>query len=294
MNIKEIIKKNRPKISDSSITTYYYIIKKLIGDDDIDVLKNYDKIYNEKLENIEPKKRKTMISAIIVMLDDDNNKDIIKKYRDLMMEDNEKSLKIDYQNKKTDKQANNWIDYDEIIKIYKKLEKEVKPIINKDKITMSEFQQYQNYIILSIYTCIPPRRLQDYTEMKIRNYNEKNDNYIDKKIDHFYFNKYKTSKYYNLQIVKIPNKLKSILKKWLHHFNKSDYLLVDSNMNRLSPITLNQRLNKIFKKPISVNMIRHAYISHLYPDDMPKLEELNKIAHDMGHNINEQQKYIKK
>jgi hypothetical protein len=65
-------------------------------------------------------------------------------------------------------------------------------------------------------------------------------------------------------------------------------------MNKLSTITLNQRLNKIFKKPISVNMIRHAYISHLYPDDMPKLEELNKIAHDMGHNINEQQKYIKK
>jgi integrase len=127
--------------------------------------------------------------------------------------------------------------------------------------------------------------------MKVKNINESTDNYI-KDNKFFVFNKYKTSKFYGSQEVEIPIKLRNILKKWLK-INTNDFLFVDRHKRKLYPTTLNQRLNRIFEKNLGVSMLRHIYISDKVLKDVPKLDNLKKIANDMGHSVNEQLLYKK-
>ena len=86
MDLKSVIKKARPTLSDSSITTYNSILKnlyfKVFGDKDIKLenFENSNKILNY-LENVEPNKRKTILSALVVICKDP------KPYRSLMLTD---------------------------------------------------------------------------------------------------------------------------------------------------------------------------------------------------------------
>lgn len=297
-SILDKLKKNRKNLTEGSLLTYKSIINNIMKKNDIKDISyfssNVDNVI-DNLKDLEPKKRKTILSAIIVLLDDDNNKTAIKKYRDIMMKDSNKSKEEDIKQNKTDKQADNWLSYDEVLKVYNTLKSDNAHLLKKDKLTKNEFQRLQNYIILSMYVLIPPRRLLDYTEMKLRNYDKEKDNYIDDKFKSLVFNKYKTSKYYEQQKVDIPIKLKNILKRWFN-INKNDYLFVDSKNNKLSPVKLNQRLNNIFDNNISVNMLRHIFITDsgkVFPKNMPSLEERKKIAEDMGHNVSEQELYRK-
>jgi hypothetical protein len=52
-------------------------------------------------------------------------------------------------------------------------------------------------------------------------------------------------------------------------------------------------LNTIFDKKISASMLRHIYISDEVLKDVPKIEELQKIAAEMGHSVGEQMLYKK-
>jgi hypothetical protein len=89
---------------------------------------------------------------------------------------------------------------------------------------------------------IPPRRSLDYCDFKIKNIDPAL-NYIEKKA--LVFNRYKTAQPYGKQMVECPPVLLKILKKWIS-VNQTDYLLFDTNGGKLSPVKLNQRLNKIF------------------------------------------------
>jgi hypothetical protein len=288
------IKTNRPKLSNGSINTYTSILsnlyKKINGNTqiDLDFFNNYDTII-EFLKDVPPKNRKTILSSLVIITENNKN-DAVKKYRDLMMADGDHARKEDEKQLKTEKQKDNWISFEDIQKIYKDVQKEVSPLMKKQNPTMDDFQRIQNYIILSIYTLIPPRRLLDYTLFKIRNVDKENDNYMEKNT--FIFNKYKTAKFYGSQNIEIPRKLKDILKKWIM-MNPTDYLLFDNHKKPLNPSKLNQRLNKIFGKKLSVNMIRHIFISDEVLKNIPALEKLKDTATKMAHDINMQMLYKK-
>ena len=66
--------------------------------------------------------------------------------------------------------------------------------------------------------------------------------------------------------------------------NPSDYVLISSNNKPLSSSQITKRLNKIFGKEVSVNMLRHMYLTNYYRD-MPKLTDMEKLAESMGHNV---------
>jgi hypothetical protein len=297
--LKKVIINNRPKITESSVKTYVSMIsnlyKKIHGKEkDFDYnyfLKNPDEVI-EHLKNKPSKNRKTILSSLVVICGDDNKK-ACQKYRELMMEDAIKTNKENEKQKKTEKQADNWISYDEVKEVYNNLKKEVSPLLSKKDLSDDELQRLQNYIILSLYTDIAPRRLMDYTELKIRgaDINKNEDNFLLK--NKFVFNKYKTSKFYGTQEIDLPLKLKLLINKWLK-INPTDYLLFDTKKQKLTPSKLNQRLNKIFgNKNISASMLRHIYISDEVLKDVPALEKLKKISEDMGHNLTQQMLYKK-
>jgi len=146
----------------------------------------------------------------------------------------------------------------------------------------------QDYIIACLYTMIPPRRLLDYTEFKIRDIDSEKDNYMSG--DKFVFNVYKTAKKYQRQEVSIPKSLRMLIQKWTS-LHDHDYLLFDTKTgNKLSSPVLNKKLNDIFG--VSVNLLRSIYISDKI--DMPKMKEIQQMASDMGTSSNMSINHYKK
>jgi hypothetical protein len=238
-----------------------------------------------------PSRRKTTLSALVVLTAHEPK--VHDQYRSQMMDDisiSEKKLK---EQEKSETQKDNWMSLDEIKKIYNELEKDVRPLWTKRLLNMADLQKLQDFIILSMYILQPPRRLKDYTEFKIRNIDKENDNYFDKKAKKLVYNNYKTAKFYNQQKVDINPRLEKILKKW-EQINPTDYLLFDYKQQKLRPDQLTRRLNGVFGKKISVNLLRHIYLSDGLLKDVPALKQMEKVAEDMGHSVNEQLLYKKK
>jgi hypothetical protein len=105
-------------------------------------------------------------------------------------------------------------------------------------------------------------------------------NYLEKGV--MKFNSYKTAKCYGTQSVSIPKPLQSILNKWIK-VNPTDWLLFDSNQNPLTAVKLNQRLNKLFDgKKISVNALRHSYLTTKFGDTIEKNKAIDQTMADMG------------
>lgn len=289
--IIERIAENRPNISKSSIKTYNSILnslyKKVFKTSDFDI-NNFDKtdIILDHLKTLEPNKRKTILSALVVITDN-------KEYREQMLEDI-KDYNIE-QNKqiKNDNQKKSWVDKDTIVKLYDRLKKNAMILYKKDNKTPSDYQDIQNYVILSLLggLFIPPRRSKDYVNFKIKNVDKKADNYISK--NNLIFNSYKTFKTYGTQIVEIPKELKTILNKWIS-INPTEYLLFDINNGQLSNVKLNQRLNKLFDKKVSVNQLRHTFLTDKYGDMIDKKNELTDDFKMMGSSIKQEKIYIKK
>ena len=157
---------------------------------------------------------------------------------------------------------------------------------------MNDKQDIQDYVILSLMSgiLIPPRRLKDYVDFKIRNVDDKIDNY--KSGSKLYFNSYKTAKTYGEQVIPIPPILVRLLLKW-STINESDHLLIDSNNKPLSNVKLNQRLNKIFNKKVSCNAFRHTYLSEKYGNLINQKNELKEDFKMMGSSIAQELVYIK-
>ena len=258
-DLKEYIKDKRPTLSASSITTYNSILrnlyKKVFGAGEIETKKfeETDKILAH-LKEVPPNKRKTILSALVIITDD-------KKYRDLMLEDiKEYNHEIGKQ-EKSDSQKENWVAGGDIKSLWDNLKRNTDLIYKKSHLTPNDLQQIQSYIIVSLLggVFVPPRRSKDLVDWKIKNVDKSKDNYLDKSSIHY--NSYKTAKCYGEQVVQIPTALKNIITKWIK-VNPTDFLLFDTNMNPLTSVKLNQRLNKLFDgKKVGVNgfVCEYAY-----------------------------------
>ena len=262
MNIKDKLKELRPNLSDGSIKTYTSILrnlhKKVFENKEIEK-SDFDECSRilEHLRDMPANKRKTILSALVVLTDKDD-------YRDVMNGDVSDYNKEIQKQEMTDTQRENWITPEEIKEIFVRLENDAKILLKKSNKTNDDLKQIQNYVIVALLggIFIPPRRSLDYCAMKIKNINRDEDNYIDK--NKFVFNRYKTAKTYGKQELAIPQQLKNILNRWIA-INDSEYLLRDKNGNLMTSTKLNQYMNRIFGgKKISVNMMRHSYLTDKY------------------------------
>lgn len=292
--IKKIILEKRPKLSQQSVNTYGSIIKNLYKklfnpdideDDDFDLSKldNTNKIIG-LLHSLESNKRKTILSALVILTDK-------KEYRDLMLDDIRKYNEEQAKQEMSEAQKEASISKSDVDEIYNHLKKESSLIFKKSKPSNDDLQTVQNYIILCLLggMFIPPRRSQDYVDFKIKNIGE-NDNYIHK--GKLIFNSYKTAKTYGTQTITLPKPLQTILNKWIK-INPTEYLLFDSKLNKLSNVKLNQRINKLFGKKVGVNGMRHLFLSDKYQDLIEKNKSLDSDMQQMGSSRNQEKIYIK-
>ena len=149
----------------------------------------------------------------------------------------------------------------------------------------------------------PPTRL-DYAPMKILSQIEydrllprdaKANNYLviksrnDKK---FHFNEYKTAGKYGENVVKVGKKLNSVINIWLK-YNTSNNFLINTKGDMLSSNGLGKLIKDTYKptgKDITINMLRHIFISEKFPNVD---QERQETASKMGHSIEQQSKYSK-
>ena len=139
---------------------------------------------------------------------------------------------------------------------------------------------------------LPPRRLLDYTEFKMREINLEKDNYMNKNT--FCFNRYKTAKVYGKQTIDIPVQFRNLLNKW-NRLTENNYLLFDKSGNPLTNVKLNQRLKSILGNNSSVNAIRHGVLSDMFQLDIELQNKMKDVATKMATSASTiQQQYLKK
>lgn len=292
--LKEHIKKQRPTLSDSSLNTYNSVLKSLYkkvfgdGDMDFDNFEKSDKVLTY-LQEVAPNKRKTVMSALVVICKDP------KPYRSQMLDDIKEVSANTAKQEKSESQEENWISQDALRAKFAELGQDAAHTYKKKNITMADLQKIQDFIIIALFHLIPPRRAQDYTEFKIKNVDKEKDNWFDERVNDFVFTKYKTAKFYGEQRIPIGKDLKLIIKKWIKQ-NPSEYLLFDTNGSKLSTVKLNQRLNRIFgsDKGMSVNALRHSFLSDKYQDSIQMKEAMEKDMSLMGSSMAQATTYVQK
>jgi integrase len=290
-------------LSEGSINLYLRNLKKLNNNKDyqsLSFLTNsktiFDKIKDLK-DNTQRQYLISIVSSLKVM--GEKYQPLYKKYFKLMMNIYNK-IKDKPTEEMTETQKNNWMNWDDVMKIYKEMGDKLK--VNKVRITEEQYNDLLNYVILSLYVLIPPRRNLDWMKMMITfnsNDEDKKYNYLDVVKKQFIFNVFKTSKKDGSLTVNIPDDLMTILNIFIKHHplnkklkkNVNIPFLVDYKGNPINKInSITRILNKIFGKKIGASMLRHSYLSNKYGN---LLKEQEKDARLMSHNLMTQKDYIK-
>ena len=284
MSIQEILRKNKPDVKESSIKTYSNIVGKICKNLELhfeeDVFIKHKAKVMEYLRHVPISTQRSVISAIIAIHPDEHFKELLDR------------ANADYNAEKatgepTQKEKDNWISQDEIKDKLIELKGLVKSTLSKKSLfTAKDYQVLQNYVILALTggQYIAPRRLSDFTNLKINNINPSTDNYIK---DHniLILNIYKTAGVYGEQEIYLPKKLVKIIHDFMKQTEniKREYLLFDNFYQPLTSVKLNQRLNSIFNgKKISTNNFRHSYLTEKFGNNY---QEMKDTATMMGTSV---------
>lgn len=299
---------NDKALSQKSINMYVRNLE-LLNDkplNNLNFLNDYKKIL-QKLENKNQNtKRSYLISIVAVLKHMDKTKtNSFKQYHEEMMKLNKIIRQEASENKPTQKQEKEWIQWPDVIKRHKELGQEFKKIVGSP--SKSEYNHIiLPYMALSLYVLNPPRRNRDYTEMVVIKNDvkpmDKTINYLILDKDKFYFNVFKTSKTAPEleKELDIPPELKSIINDYLKYHpliknkinNKThEWFLVNYDGQKLNESNgMTKLLNKVFNKEFAASMLRHSYLTYKYFDITEQMK-LDSLA--MGHSVGVQREYIK-
>jgi integrase len=302
--IIDFLKNKSKKITESSIKTYISNLRKLNDNKEIknlNYLKDPEKILN-KIKDFKETTQRNYIISICAILKEFDGKKTYDKYYDILKKMNKNYEDKQKKNEMTETQKKNFIEWDEVIKKQKELENKVREFKPSDKITEDKYNILLDFVLISLYTLIPPRRNKDYLEMRVVNDKKEAEdnkyNYYVIDDNEMIFNNYKTSNTEGGLKIEVPTELQKIL---LYYYNigcklnkgdkENNYLLKKYNGTRLDKMnSITLRLNKIFGKNISSSMLRHIYLSSKYGNT---LDDMKKDSKMMSHNIEMQKDYIK-
>ena len=165
---------NNGIISDKTINNYYKTINNLIEKMKIKnfnllyFLNNVEKILKFIDDNYDSDTTKMMVVSSILnilryfkdkeyLINDDTYEYILKKYRDYILKYKKKTDELKKDNKLNQRENKNWMDYNDIIKIYNKLyDDNIIYLDNIDKYNIKIIHDVQNMVILSLYILLEP------------------------------------------------------------------------------------------------------------------------------------------
>tara|TARA_R110000765_G_scaffold6409_1_gene19774 strand:- start:6737 stop:7711 length:975 start_codon:yes stop_codon:yes gene_type:complete len=316
-NIKSDLYTMRPNASVNSINQYASTLTKLYSYiyegkmislewvADLDIIEQVEQF----LDTYSAPTKRNYLNSIIVALKGLNeyDEDLLKTYETLRDTYHQEYLAS--QSQLTPKQKENWASWKDIVKVVTRYKDSLTTVLTDkpEEIHPSEYKTFNDYVLLLLYTKLPPIR-NDFGNVRII----KHDNFatLEKKhksglnllvvrdnIPQFLvLNEYKTHKTYGEVQIPLPEEVKTVVTVWLK-YNKSGYLLVGgrSKSQPLGSNGISVRLRAIFKKylnkNISTNMLRHIYVSERYSTTV---DAMKKDANDMLHDEMTQKKiYVK-
>lgn len=284
------IKEKRPKLSDKSITSYVSTLSNLPKKIDADLKEVDIKWFSDNagkivkmMEDKPATSRKSVLSALYILTG-------LEDIQKIMVIDAKSVNELYKQQKMSVSQEENWLDWSSIVAKYNEMKIQADILFKKKTLSADEFGELNKFMLLSCYVLFPPRRILDYSVMKIRNYSKETDNFIEK--GNWTFNVYKTAKVYGKQTFPISKEFQQYIKKWMT-INETDFLIVNSNKKPYTTSGIGKTLNSIFDKKISCDILRHSFLTHTYSGKMPTLVEMEDIAKKLGHSVNQSMLYIK-
>jgi hypothetical protein len=319
-----IVRKFKTEIKDSSVKSYASTLYKIQEQDFnmkdeksvLNFFNNIDELFKKKEKNkdkpISYYYKKNNLVAINIYLQSlsIDTTEIKKKIYELKMEHELKG------NVKSDKDKKNWVKKKTLLKIYNRLFEVVKTLgINKKKIIkLSNVHKMilQDYLILSLYLIIPPRR-NVYANTKfitsklfnaLDNDEKENGNYLvytnrNKQI--FSFGDWKNSNTTGRTILNVPTPLRRVITLWVRYNRDkiNNYMLTNISGVKMTPNSLTKKLNRLFAstgKKIGSTMIRKIMVSEneAVKAVNDNIKEAEKLAHDMGHSRRTQDQYYYK
>jgi len=284
--------------TDSTIRNYLHDLRLLNNKQPVEnlhFLNDYQHIF-QKLEHYKPTTIRAKLIAVLAVLKLFPESELQTIYGTRIREINKSHTDNTL---KSESQETNWMDKDEIMSIWDNYSHKVASFANKKSITNDQYNILLQFMILSLYTLIPPRRNQDYQQMLVVKKfvpEMTADNYLDITKKRFIFNNYKTSKVYKQKVEEIPSNLWNIIKVYLRLKPKTESFLCSFDgkpLPHVNSITL--ILNKIFGKRVGVSMLRNIFLSNKYKHLQPILDELKDDTNAMGTSIKTSlNNYIKK
>jgi hypothetical protein len=223
---------------------------------------------------------------------------LYKEYQTKMIEMANKLKGELSKNVKTEQQEKSMLKWESVLGVRDKLLKQIQESENLDS---KKWNRLLQYILIRLYTDIPPRRVQDYAYMYVDFLEpetlDDNKNYYIVSNGEFIFNKYKTKKIYGTQRFKVPEVLEDALMLYFESYfelfsPKSEFkMLVDFKGKDINPTSgIGRLLNSAFGSPTGATALRHIYISEKFGEE---LTDRKSTAEKMGHSVAMQNEYTK-
>lgn len=161
------------------------------------------------------------------------------------------------------------------------------------RLAASDLYSYQQYVILCLYTMIPPLRL-DFANMPVIESEEPaTGNFLLARGNSYtiVLREFKTAARFGEQRIVAPPELSLVLHNWLE-LNQSGWLLFNADGGPMSETSLSQQVIGLFKKytgkSTGVSTLRHSYVSFIKRDEKPLLQQkqlANSMLHSQGMSV---------
>lgn len=296
-NVKRAFEEGKAK---ATVTTYSImaskLFKELFGTEQfsVDKLRDVEKV-RAYIENKDRNKdlsltSKKMITIALVMLLKAAKapQGLIDAYGKMARDFRIKDAKMRKDRIPTERERAAVLDWDQIIEI----RKVYKDCLNDPKcigeMTEGEYKRwYMKYVVLCLYTMIPPQRGQVFYNCYIDK-DVPEANIFDTTAKQLIIRNEKTTKSYGIRTIKVPTELNDIVKEWKRVSN-SELLMPNAKGSAMSSPAWTQFMKSVFKRDVSTDMLRKIYVSHMIGDKGISMEERVKLADQMGHSASMQQ-----
>lgn len=285
-----------PDHSQKTLRIYEACLKRLrdhFHSSDLSFLNNSDDVIAmiEGLEVSDNTKKIYFIAVKSTLRDIPEKSEVTKKaekaYQAKMDEFNRRAYEKMERQELDEREKALWINWRDVIKAREKAYD-----------TATDIHSFQDYVILALYTMLPPARL-DYSPMRVVSTLEGNSEgnllLVSQTGMEFIMREYKTAKKYGQRIIKVSKPLEKVLRDWLE-LNPSGWLLCTQDGLPMTEESLSRRIRTIFErlvgKSVGVNILRHSFVSFLRKGE-PSLKHQKEVANVMGHSISMSQLYKK-
>ena len=278
-----------PEIAEKSsqvYTTMLNSLKKHLNETSLDFLLDAERVCawidNSKYAN---NTRKMYYIAIVNKIrgqTDENTQKAIGVYRKKMEDYNNKQKEIYESQELNEKEKGKFLPWKDVLQVRKKLEEKA-----------TDLYSFQEYLIVSLYTMMPPVRL-DYAKMKVvvGLPQDTSGNYM-AILPHnkyrFILNQYKTAKTYGQAVYDAPPCLCKVIKQWLGMFLETpEWLLWSHEGEPMSESVLSNTVRTIFQreanKGTTITTLRQSFVSHQRKGELP-LRSLKSMAKQMCQSV---------